>query len=61
MQEDQADRVLKSRPKADELECRVQRSEVRRSKSKKGEGIDSEYRVYRSTERAEGNVMRYPN
>ena len=61
MQEDQTDGVLKSRLRTDELECGVWRSEVRRSKSKREKEIDSEYGIYRSTERAEDNVTRYPN
>ena len=45
----------------DRSEYGVQRSEVGQSKSKKGKEMDLEYRVYRSTERVEDNVMRYPN
>ena len=48
MQEDRADGDLKSRPKGDRPEYRVQRLEVGRSKSKRGKEIDSEYGVYRS-------------
>ena len=61
MQEDQVDRVLKSRPEMDRLEYGVRRSGVRQSKSERGKEIDSEYRVYRSTKRAEDNVTRYLN
>ena len=53
MQEDRADGVLKSRPETARLEYGVWRLEVRWSKSERGKGIDSEYGVYRSTERAE--------
>ena len=60
MQEDQADRVLKSRPKTDRPEYGVWRSEVGQSKSMRGKEIDLEYRVYRSIE-SEENVTRYPN
>ena len=61
MQEDQADRVPKSRSEMDRPEYGVRRSEIRWSKSEREREIDSEYRVYRSTERAEDNVTRYPN
>ena len=53
MQEDRADGDPEFRPKADRLEYGVRRSEVRRSKSERGKEIDSEYRVYRSTESEE--------
>ena len=45
------DGVLKSRPEVSRLEYGVQRLEVRWSKSEREKEIDSEYRVYRSTER----------
>ena len=43
------------------IEYGGRRSEVGRSKSARGKEIDLEYGVYRSIERAEDNVMRYPN
>ena len=61
MQEDQADGDLKFRSETYRPEYGVRRSEIRRSESERGKGIDSEYRVYRSTERAEDNVTRYLN
>ena len=56
MQEDRADRDPKSRPEADRLEYRVRRLEVRgrrsdRARAREEKEIDSEYGVYRSTER----------
>ena len=51
MQKDRVDGDPKSRLKVDWPEYGVWRSEIGRSKSKRGNGIDSEYRVYRSTER----------
>ena len=45
------DRVPKSKPKTGKPEYGVWRLEVGWSKSKRGKEIDSEYRVYRSTER----------
>ena len=44
------------------MEYKGWRLEVGWSKRERGrEKIDSEYGLYRSTERVEDNVMRYPN
>ena len=49
--EDRADGDPESRPEGSRPEYGVRRSEVGRSKSEREKEIDSEYGVYRSTER----------